>query len=127
MRLALDTNAYSDFVRGVPDRVTLLRQAIEIYVPFVVLGELRAGFAAGNQGAANEISLQRFLQSQRTRLLCADDVTTRHYGMLFSYLRQRGTPIPTNDLWIAALVFQHGLLLCTSDAHFQKLPQIAKC
>ena len=79
MKIALDTNAYSDFMRGEPNRVQILRAAGLIFLPLIVLGELRAGF------------------------------------------------IPTNDLWIAALVVQHNLVLCTSDAHFQQLPQIPKC
>lgn len=125
-RLALDTNAYTDAARGHAETVTRLRVADEIHLPFVVLGELRAGFAAGTKGARNEAGLTRFLQSPRVHLLLADDQTTVHYARLYAYLRKKGTPIPTNDLWIAALVVQHDLVLLSSDAHFAHLPQLLR-
>lgn len=126
MRLALDTNAYSAAARGDPTAVALLRRADELYLPFVVVAELRAGFAAGTLGRRNESRLTGFLASPRARVLYADDQTTHHYARLFAQLRQQGTPIPTNDLWIAAMVLQHDLVLFTKDAHFSKLPQLAK-
>ena len=95
-------------------------------MPFVVLAELRAGFAAGTRGAKNEAGLTRFLQSPRVRLVFADEQTTNHYARLFAFLRKRGSPVPTNDLWIAALVMQHDLVLLTSDAHFERIPQVPR-
>ena len=127
MNIALDTNAYSDFMRGEPGRVQIVRTAQHIHIPLIVLGELRAGFAAGNQESENAASLQRFLSSPRVSILNPDDQTTHHYAQLYLHLRKKSAPIPTNDLWIAALVVQHRLILCTSDMHFQHLPQIAKC
>lgn len=126
MRLALDTNAYTDAARGHRETVERLRTAAEIHLPFIVLGELRAGFAAGTKGAHNEAGLTRFLQSPRVHLLLADDQTTVHYARLFAWLRKKGTPIPTNDLWIAALVVQHDLVLLSADAHFAHLPQLLR-
>lgn len=127
MNVALDTNAYSDFMRGESSRVQIVRTARHIHIPLIVLGELRAGFAAGNQESANASNLQRFLNSPRVFILNPDDQTTHHYAQLYFYLRKRSVAIPTNDLWIAALAVQHSLILCTSDIHFQHLPQIAKC
>ena len=127
MKIALDTNAYSDFMRGDPARVQVIRSAGHIYLPLIVLGELRAGFAAGNQQSSNAANLQRFLSSNRVSLLHPDEATTHHYAQLYVHLRKRGVAIPTNDLWIAALVLQHNLALCTSDAHFQHLPQVVRC
>jgi tRNA(fMet)-specific endonuclease VapC len=89
-----------------------------------VLGELRAGFLGGNRAAANEQILIAFLAQPGVRVLVPDELTTHHYATLFNQLRQQATPIPTNDLWIAALVVQHGLMLYTRDAHFDRLPQI---
>ena len=126
-KLALDTNAYSDFMRGVPLRVDLLRAARHIYIPLVVLGELRAGFAAGNQQSSNAANLQRFLGSPRVSILLPDEQSTHHYAQLYLQLRAKGIAIPTNDLWIAAMVVQHSLMLCTSDSHFQHFPQIVTC
>ena len=126
MRIAIDTNRYVDFARGLPEAVERLRRADEIFLPFVVLGELRAGFAGGARSAENEANLIRFLDSPRVDLVLADEDTTHHYARLFHQLRRQGTPIPTNDLWIAALVVQHDLQLFARDAHFDHLPQIPR-
>jgi predicted nucleic acid-binding protein len=127
MNVALDTNAYSDFMRGVETRVSLVRAARHIHLPLIVLGELRAGFAAGNQESTNAANLQRFLNSPRVSILLPDEQTTHHYAQLYFQLRKKGVAIPTNDLWIAALVVQHNLILCTTDPHFQHLPQVVRC
>jgi tRNA(fMet)-specific endonuclease VapC len=127
VNVALDTNAYSDFMRGHPARVEVLRLARSIHLPLIVLAELRAGFAAGEQASANAANLQRFLRSPRVSVLVPDDQTTHHYARLYVQLRKQGTAIPTNDLWIAALAVQHNLALCTSDAHFDHLPQVLRC
>jgi tRNA(fMet)-specific endonuclease VapC len=126
MRVALDTNAYCAAAKGEKRSVALLRLAEAICMPFVVLAELRAGFAAGTLGRQNEANLTRFLASPRVAVLWADEQTTHHYARLFAQLRGQGTPIPTNDIWIAALVIQHDLALLTGDEHFTKLPQIAR-
>jgi predicted nucleic acid-binding protein len=127
MNVALDTNAYSDFMRGEAGRVQIVRTARNIYLPLMVLGELRAGFAAGSQRSANAANLQRFLNTSRVSVLLPDEQTTHHYAQLYLQLRKLGQPIPTNDLWIAALVLQHDLVLCTTDAHFQHIAQLARC
>ncbi|MGH7947160.1 MAG: type II toxin-antitoxin system VapC family toxin [Opitutaceae bacterium] len=127
MNVALDTNGYSDFMRGEPARAQVIRTARRIHLPLIVLGELRAGFAAGNQASANAANLQRFLNSPRVAILVPDEQTTHHYAQLYLQLRQKGVAIPTNDLWIAARVVQHNFVLCTSDAHFQQFPQVVRC
>ena len=124
MRLALDTNRYVDMCKGVAETVALLEQAELIALPFVVLGELRAGFAHGRRPADNERTLRRILLTEGVRVLFADDQTTHHYAAVFSQLRKQGTPIPTNDMWLAALVLQHNLVLHARDKHFAHLPQI---
>lgn len=126
MRLALDTNAYCAAARGDAKAADLLRRADEIELPFVALAELRAGFAAGAAGRKNEAKLTEFLNSPRVEVLYADEQTTHHYARLFAELRSRGTPVPTNDLWIAALVVQHDLILYSFDAHFLNFPQIVR-
>lgn len=127
MRVALDTNAYSDFMRGDASRVHIFRTARHLFLPLIVLAELRAGFAAGNQASANAANLQLFLNSPRVQVLTPDEQTTHHYAQLYLQLRRKSVSIPTNDLWIAALAVQHHLVLCTSDAHFQQLPQLPRC
>lgn len=126
MRVAIDTNTYTDAARAVPQAVEVLRSANEIWIPFVVLGELRAGFACGTSGRKNEATLIRFLNSPRVKPAWADEATTHVYARVFAELRSRGTPIPTNDLWIAALAIQHDLVLFSRDEHFSLVPQIAR-
>lgn len=126
MRVALDTNRYVDLCKGVVETVALLEEAEAIMLPFVVLGELRAGFAHGRRQAENERTLRRFLLKDGVRVLFADDQTTHHYASVFRQLRKQGTPIPTNDMWLAALVLQHNLALHARDKHFDHLPQIVR-
>ena len=126
MKIALDTTRYVDFARNEVPVVELLEYAEEICIPLPVLAELRAGFAIGSRGARNEGTLRRFLLRTGVSILIPDEQTTHHYAAVFRQLRQQGTPIPTNDIWIAALVLQHGLFLCSRDAHFDHLPQIPR-
>lgn len=124
MKVALDCNWYSDYFRGVPLAVEEIQSAERIYLPFIVLGELRAGFAGGTQSRQNEKGLCAFLSSPRVRLLFADEQTTFQYAQLYDQLKKQGTPIPSNDIWIAALVIQHKLKLLSHDGHFDHLPQL---
>jgi len=126
MRLALDTNRYTDLCRGEPAVIEAVEMADEVWLPFIVVGELRAGFAVGTQGTRNEAVLRRFLLKRGVAILYADDQTTHHYASVYRQLRKQGTPIPTNDMWIAALVLQHSLVLCARDAHFDALGQIVR-
>ncbi len=126
MRVALDTNRYVDLCRGVHDTVALLEEAEAVVLPFVVLGELRAGFAHGRRPAESERVLRRFLSKPGVRVVFADDQTTHHYASVFRQLRKQGTPIPTNDMWLAALVLQHNLTLHARDKHFDHLPQLVR-
>lgn len=126
MRLALDTNRYTDLCRGNAPVVQVVEAADEVWLPFIVLGELRAGFAAGIHGPHNESVLRRFLLQPGVDVLYADEQTTHHYATLYRQLRKQGTPIPTNDMWIAALALQHSLTLYARDAHFDALPQLTR-
>ena len=125
MRIALDANRYVDFAKGVPEVAAHVAKADAVFLPFVVLGELRSGFLGGSRGEHNERGLIHFLSSPRVAVLHADDGTTHHYARLTLQLRKQGAPIPTNDVWIAALVVQHNLHLLARDQHFDALPQLA--
>lgn len=126
MRVALDANRYVDLCKGLPETVRILEDAELVCLPFVVLAELRAGFAHGRRAAENEQTLRRFLLKDGVRVVFADEQTTHHYAGLYRQLRRQGTPIPTNDLWIAALVLQFNLVLHSRDLHFDHLPQIIR-
>jgi len=124
MRIAVDTNRYRDFCDGQLTVVEWFRCAEQIWLPLVVLAELRAGFQCGTAGLKNERILQQFLTRPRVGLLSPDGETTHHFARLFHQLRVQGTPIPVHDIWIGALALQHDLLLCSRDLHFKHLPQI---
>jgi tRNA(fMet)-specific endonuclease VapC len=89
-------------------------------------GELRARFAVGSQGPRNEAILRRFLLKPGVDVLYGDEQTTHHYANVYRQLRTQGTPIPTNDMRIAALALQDSLGLCDRDAHFDALPQLTR-
>jgi len=126
VRLALDTNRYTDLCRGVASVVEKVELADEVWLPFIVVGELRAGFAVGSQGPRNEAVLRRFLLKPGVGILYADDQTTYHYANVYRQLRKQGTPIPTNDICIAALILQYSLILFARDTHFDTLPQLTR-
>lgn len=126
VKIAVDTNRYRDFCEGQDDAVKRLRTASLICLPFTVLAELRAGFECGTLARRNESTLSKFLNSPRVSILFADEQTTFHYARIFRQLREQGTSIPTNDIWIASLVQQHNLLLYSRDSHFDVLPQLGR-
>src|SRR5438105_3436608 len=91
VRVALDTNRYVDLCKGVEETVALLEEAEMIFLPFVVIGELRAGFAHGRRQSENERVLRQFLFKDGVRAVFADDQTTHHYASVFRQLRKQGT------------------------------------
>ena len=123
-RLLLDTSAYSALMNGQTATADVVRQADEIYLNAIVVGELLAGFSRGNRRQRNERQLSEFLGEPRVNVIDVDDDTAVRYAAIHSVLRAAGTPIPTNDMWIAASAMQHGLRLLTLDRHFEKIPQI---
>jgi tRNA(fMet)-specific endonuclease VapC len=122
--ILLDTSAYSAFLRGHIGVKQALQLAPRICLSAVVLGELHGGFRHGRRRRENELLLQQFLRSPRTRPVQIDFDTADCYAEILTYLRNQGTPVPTNDVWIAASAMQHGLRVLTTDAHFEKIPQV---
>ena len=122
--ILLDTSAYIAFLKGHPGVKQAIQKADEINLNPMVLGELLAGFMKGRREARNREILQEFMESPRVRLRAIDEETSERYAAIFNYLRGQGTPIPTNDLWIAATAMQFGLRVVTTDRHFQQVPQI---
>ena len=126
MRLLIDTSAYSAFMRGNSNVLGLIQRAEQIFVNAVVLGELNAGFRLGKRFKRNRELLDRFLSSPRVSSLPLDDDTALRYADIVEHLRGVGSPIPSNDLWIAATAMQHGLILVSTDRHFLRVPQVSK-
>jgi tRNA(fMet)-specific endonuclease VapC len=126
MNVLFDTKFYTAFCKGDEPAVRVIQQARRIFLPFAVLAELRAGFLCGTNARKNEKSLTLFLNSVRVEVLYPDESTTHQFAAVFAQLRLLGRPIPTNDIWIAALAVQHDLILCSRDKHFDLLPQLAR-
>lgn len=126
MKILIDTNRLTDLLCGDSEIENAIERAIEVWVPFITLGELKAGFLCGRRAAENEALLAAFLALPGVDILCADRETTDVYARLFFHLRRAGTSIPTNHLWIASLAVQHNLSLLTRDRHFSKIPQISR-
>jgi tRNA(fMet)-specific endonuclease VapC len=123
-RVCLDTSAYSRFRRG-HERVTrIIDDARSVLVPAVVLGELRAGFRFGRSADENEHHLRAFLAHPLVSVIPIGDEVASVYAELWVDLRQRGTPVPTNDLWIAATAVVEGASVLTFDAHFRSIPRV---
>lgn len=125
MRICLDTSGYSAFKRGHDGTLSVVQRAAEIVLPAVVVGELLAGFRIGRRDRSNRRELNAFMESPRVRVMPLDFETAERYADILLYLRERGTPIPTNGIWIAATAMQWGLRLLTTDAHFGRLPQVS--
>ena len=117
--ILLDTNAYAAFKQGASDAVEIIQHTSIIGVSGVVLGELLSGFALGSREAVNRQELNLFLDSPRVEVFPVDDRTAEYYAKIYQTLRNKGHPIPTNDMWIAATALQHGLAIFSYDRHFQ--------
>lgn len=89
-----------------------------------MLGELRAGFRLGRRAAENEAALQRFLRQPAARVADVDDPVSTIYAEIVADLRQAGTPVPTNDIWIAAIAVREGGTLLSFDDHFQRIRRV---
>jgi predicted nucleic acid-binding protein len=124
MTFSLDTSAYSDFNRGDKRLKDWFVIDNEILIPQIVIGELRVGFAFGNQRKENEQLLQRFLDSPNVRVVSVTDNTTKLYAEIYLKLRKTGTPIGTNDMWIAAICLEHNVSLLTTDTDFSNVSDL---
>ena len=123
-RILLDTSAYSALFRKHQATVQLVESAENLCLTPIVLGELKAGFLLGRRGEENERALREFLQSPRVSVLAIDDETADRWAIIAAFLKKNGTPVASNDIWIAASAMQHGLPILTSDRDFQKIPQV---
>lgn len=123
-RICLDTSTYSHFKRSAPAAVHALEQARDVGVPAIVLGELRAGFLGGAHAERNGAELQRFLAHPVVRVLDVDDEAASLYAELVDELKRAGRPLPSNDVWIAALALREGATVLTYDEHFSHMRRV---
>ena len=114
----IDTNIYSHAMRAEPAVVSLLRRASRIVLSSISIGELLSGFKGGTQERKNREELAEFLDTRRVSICGVSENTAEFYAEILNGLRNAGTPIPTNDIWIAAQAMEHGLRLVSMDRHF---------
>lgn len=125
MRIALDTNAYSALMRGHLDVAALIRRSESVLVPTVVAGELLYGFRLGSRFEENAARFEAFLAVPSVELLPLALTTADRFGRIAARLHRNGTPIPTNDIWIAAQAMERGVELLSSDVHFGEVEGLA--
>lgn len=119
--ILIDTNIYSHAMRGDTEIIEILQQVAHIGITAISIGELLSGFKAGNKEKINRQELNQFLDSPRVTLYSIDEQTAEYYCLILGQLKNNGTPIPTNDIWIAAVAFQQGMPIYTKDQHFAKI------
>ncbi len=120
-RILIDTNIYSHAFKGDEEVTEILRKVSGIGLSAISVGELLSGFRGGRNEKKNRKQLTEFLDTPRVTLYPIDESTAEHYSAILDQLRKEGAPIPTNDIWIAAVARQHGLPLFTRDRHFSKV------
>lgn len=125
MKILLDTNAYSAIGRGHPEATELMRRSEELIFSTVVLGEVLAGFRHGTRWEENVAGLRRLLDDPRVSLVHVTWTTADRYSRLYTALRRKGKPIPTNDMWIAAHALETGADLVSFDPHFGQVAGLA--
>ena len=113
-----DTNAYAAFKRGDVSIKAIVQHVEVIGISPIVLGELISGFDAGTRAKQNREELKIFLQSSRVHIYPITSDTAQFYSQVYLSLKAKGSPIPTNDMWIAAQALEQGCLVCTYDKHF---------
>lgn len=124
--IALDTSAYAHMRAGHPGVTAAIARASVVYLPTTVLGELHAGFALGGRRKENEVALSAFLEESFVSVIDITADVARRYGELFSALRRAGTPVPVNDIWIAAASTVSAAHLLTFDHDFERFPGLAR-
>ena len=125
MRRLLDTNAYVALKRGHTGVAALVRDAEAVIFSAVVIGELQFGFRNGNRYQRNLDELRAFLAHPAISVMPVTLETADRFGRVAADLRRAGTPIPSNDIWIAAHAFESGAELVTLDAHFESIKGLA--
>jgi len=125
VKLLLDTCAYSGFRRGVPSVVEKISGSDSVLISPVMLGELLFGFRKGAKFEENMRRLRRFLEHEAVEVAPLEEVTADRYSRIVMQLKKDGSPIPINDVWIAAQAMEHGAELLTSDRHFERVAGLA--
>jgi tRNA(fMet)-specific endonuclease VapC len=121
-KIILDTNGYTSYLGGDQNILNALAGAQIMFMSIFVLGELYAGFKGGNREKENIRILRTFLKKPTVTILNASNETAEVFGMVKTSLKQAGTPIPINDVWIASHALEAGAVVVTYDKHFAMVP-----
>ena len=122
--IVIDSNVLIDVMNGCGDYAATLGKADEVLVPLIVLGELHAGFSDSKADRAKRRAVERFLEIPSVRTVTLTEETVSFYASVRRQLKRAGTPIPQNDIWIAAQTLEHGAALCTRDADFKAVANL---
>jgi len=125
VKLLLDTSAYSGFRKGVPSVVEKISGCDSVLISPVMLGELMYGFREGGKFEQNMRMIRRFLDHEAVEIAPLGEITADRYSRIVMQLKKDGSPIPNNDVWIAAQAMEHGAELLTSDHHFEQVAGLA--
>lgn len=118
-KFLLDTNIVIALLEGEPAVLSNLDYAEQVFVPAITIGELFFGAAKSNRPDENTARIERFASGRA--IVVSDLDVARQYGIIKQRLKQKGRPIPDNDIWIAAAAKRHGMLLVTRDTHFAQV------
>ena len=121
MKILLDTSGYVGFKRGTEEVVDSITSAEAVLFSPVVLGELMFGFRNGNRFKENMDELSKFLEHKVVEIIHIGKTTSDRYSRIAHHLKRQGTPIPSNDIWIAAQAMEHGAEIITLDRHFENI------
>ena len=123
-KVSLDTNAYSALIAGNETVLDALGEANEVYLSIFVIGELFYGFTNGSKEKKNREVLNHFLNKPTVKIIHTTMETAEIYSRLKTNLKEKGNPVPINDLWIASHAIETGSFLLTFDSHFQTIPEV---
>ena len=121
-KILLDTNAYSNFLKGTDSVLKALDQGKVVYMSVFVIAELYYGFKGGRKEIWNKELLNNFLKKIPVQIINATSETSEIFADIKYKLKKTGKPIPINDVWIASHVIETGSVLITFDEHFQNIP-----
>lgn len=121
MSILLDTNAYTALLHGHQQVASRVRAASRVLFSTIVLGELLAGFHRGSRRQENLRVLHEFLSNPRFQTVPVTRLSAERFALIWSELRAKGRPIPTNDIWIAAHSMETGAELISFDRHFEQV------
>lgn len=121
MTILFDTNFYGDIMRGKDFAKEVIQQSQKILISPIVMGELLSGFKNGQREKENTHQFHMFCELNDVEIVPLTNTTAEFFALIIHQLRKSGTPLPVNDIWIAASAMEHGAAVATSDGHFRRI------